>query len=101
MTEQNNENIQDFLENDDQVRGQNYVCLSFVSPEEVIQKKDFFMLQKYLRHLVEEKKIDLDEDYINTIDEKYNDFLYNREEKLEEEYNESNNFYLFYVYLAT
>ena len=35
----NSEEEEDFLEVDDQVRGQNYCCISFVSPEEVIKKK--------------------------------------------------------------
>ena len=35
----------DYLQQDSPIRGQNYVCLSFVSPEDVIQRKEisFFM----------------------------------------------------------
>jgi hypothetical protein len=39
---------EDFLDQDKPIRGQNYVCISFVSPEDVIQQKDIFMLDKYL-----------------------------------------------------
>ena len=37
------EQIEDFLESDDQIRGQNYVCLSFVSPENVLKNKNVFL----------------------------------------------------------
>ena len=30
---------EDFLEADDTIRGQNYVCLSFISPENVLKNK--------------------------------------------------------------
>ena len=33
---------QDFLESDKQIRGQNYVCLSFISPENVLKNKEIF-----------------------------------------------------------
>ena len=29
--------VEDFLEVDDPIAGQNYVCMSFVDPEEIIQ----------------------------------------------------------------
>ena len=33
---------EDFLEVDSKIPGQNYVCLSFVSPEKVLKKKGGF-----------------------------------------------------------
>ena len=33
---------EDYLEVDDRIPGQNYVCISFVSPEDVLQQKEFF-----------------------------------------------------------
>ena len=33
---------EDFLEVDDPIGGQNYVCLSFVDPDEIIQNKEAF-----------------------------------------------------------
>lgn len=38
----------DFLDEDKPIRGQNYVCLSFLSPEDVLQDKQVFVFQKYL-----------------------------------------------------
>jgi len=39
---------QNYLENDKEIRGQKYCCLSFVSPEEVIKKKEIYFFQKFL-----------------------------------------------------
>ena len=83
---------QDFLESDKQIRGQNYVCLSFISPENVLKNKEIFKMQSYLRHLVNEKKIDLDEEYINNLEDKYKDYLFNKEEHLEQEFYKQNDF---------
>jgi hypothetical protein len=78
---------EDFLESDPQIRGQNYCCLSFVSPEEVLDNKDVFFTGKFLE--VMSKKYDLDE---NSIQDKYKDFLYINQEKLESEFYEKNEF---------
>ena len=40
----------DFLEQDPPLRGQNYVCLSFVSPEDVIKKKEVFFFEEFMKH---------------------------------------------------
>lgn len=39
---------EDFLQEDPAIRGQNYVCMSFLSPEDVIMRKDTFMFSKFL-----------------------------------------------------
>ncbi len=38
----------DYLDEDADLRGQKYVCISFVSPEDVIKNKEAFMFSKYL-----------------------------------------------------
>ena len=38
----------DYLDEDKPIRGQNYVCLSFISPEDLIRNKEVFYLEKYL-----------------------------------------------------
>jgi hypothetical protein len=38
----------DYLDEDKAIRGQNYVCLSFVSPEDIIRNKEVYYLEKYL-----------------------------------------------------
>lgn len=40
---------EDYLEVDSPVPGQNYVCVSFVSPESVIKDKQVFMFNQYMR----------------------------------------------------
>lgn len=39
----------DYLDEDKQIRGQNYVCLSFISPEDVMKDKDAFFFNKYIK----------------------------------------------------
>lgn len=38
----------DYLEEDKPIRGQNYVCLSFLSPEDVIKNKEVYFFEKFL-----------------------------------------------------
>lgn len=40
--------VPDYLEQDDPIRGQNYVCLSFVCPEQFLASKDAFMASRFL-----------------------------------------------------
>tara|TARA_B100000242_G_C43054394_1_gene493069 strand:+ start:4961 stop:5650 length:690 start_codon:yes stop_codon:yes gene_type:complete len=78
---------EDFLESDPQIRGQNYCCLSFVSPEEVLNNKNVFFVHKFLKTIA--KSYDLDEE---SIENKYKDFMYINQEKLESEFYEKNEF---------
>ena len=45
-----NEIKEDFLEVDPKIPGQNFVCLSFVSPEKVLKQKEVFFTTKFLEH---------------------------------------------------
>jgi hypothetical protein len=38
----------DFLEEDQPIRGQNFACISFISPEDVIRNKNTYFFNKYL-----------------------------------------------------
>ena len=92
---QDNENIQeDFLEVDTKIPGQNYVCLSFVSPEKVLKQKEIFNVTKFLEFLFNDneigtvdvrdklmnKEINITYDEISKI---YGDWKYSRTEDLE------------------
>lgn len=46
--------VKDYLDNDPPVRGQNYACLSFLSPEEAIGTREGFAVGKFLSRLAEE-----------------------------------------------
>ena len=60
----NQEKPVDYLEPDEQIRGQNFVCLSFLSPEDVIRNKDSFFVQKFLDSYVAKLKIDSVESFL-------------------------------------
>ena len=81
------EKTEDFLEVDDPVRGQEFACLSFISPEKVIREKNLQYLHKFLKTIA--PTYDLDKD---SIIEKFKDFLYVNEENFEKEYNLENDF---------
>ena len=78
---------EDFLESDPQIRGQNYCFLSFVSPEEILNNKNVFFVHKFLKTIA--KNYDLDEE---SVENKYKDFMYINQEKLESEFYEKNEF---------
>jgi len=83
----NNDLKEDFLEVDQSIPGQNYACLSFVSPETVIKNKEVFYAHKFLKTIA--KNYDLDE---NSIEEKFKDFKYVNQDVLEKEFYEHNDF---------
>ena len=79
--------VEDFLEVDTPIGGQNYACLSFISPEKILKEKNLQFVHKFLKTIA--KNYDLDS---NTIVEKYKDFLYVNETQLQEEFNQENDF---------
>jgi len=94
---------EDFLEVDPKIPGQNYVCMSFVSPEKILKQKEVFMTSRFLHHLLTEDDLptkDLRTKLINnevkptyeTVFEAYEDWKYSRKEGLEMEFYEKNNF---------
>lgn len=94
---------EDFLEVDPKIPGQNFVCLSFVSPDKVLKQKEMHFTTKFLEHLFNSndqytndvrdkmmnKEITIDYDTIKTF---YEDWLYSRKDKLESEFYEKNEF---------
>jgi len=85
MTE--NEEKIDYLEVDDPIPGQNYVCLSFVSPDDLIDSKEAFKVSKFLQSICKEK----DMDFKSTM-EKYKDFCYKFSDNLQKDFDEQNDF---------
>ena len=78
---------EDYLEADKEIRGQNYVCLSFISPENVLKDKQLFYVHNFLKSICSEYNLDE-----SSIVEKYGDYMFNGEEKLNKEFSEKNNF---------
>lgn len=113
-----NQNIvEDFLEADAQVRGQNFVCLSFISPEKVLKNKEVFKVTKFLEFLFKDSNSVDSEGKVNpthvspaqiarenmlknpasityeAVSEMYEDWKYTRDEDLEALFAEKNDFH--------
>lgn len=74
------------LEDDPPINGQNWVCLSFVSPENVLKDKDAFIVAKFLQSHATAKGEDFDklyEDFVN--------FKYKHSDKIDEDYSKEHN----------
>lgn len=104
----------DMLDEDPPLRGQNYACLSFISPEDVIKKKEVFFLEMYMKNFSLEMRELFERlaerhpehaDSLKTIREKYDpvfdpdkfyeDYQYyvgNQSANLEKDYLEKNGF---------
>ncbi len=95
---------EDFLEVDPKIPGQNYVCMSFVSPENVIKQKELYFMTKFLQHFfydkslpsvdlrnkIQNKDVKLDYDGVKTI---FEDWKYAKSQELESEFFEKNDFH--------
>jgi len=79
MSDLINTQIEDHLDVDDPLPGQSYVCLSFISPENIIVNKDKFLLQEYLKS----KSLTYED---------YEDFVSQNQENLDNVFNKNNNF---------
>jgi len=77
----------DFLEVDEQIPGQNYVCMSFLSPEKIIKNREAFNCAKFLQSYCKDQKLKFEDVY-----EKYHDFTYKHEEQLQRDFDEKNDF---------
>jgi hypothetical protein len=77
----------DYLEVDSPIAGQNYVCMSFLSPEALIQNKETFKCAKFLQSYCKEEKLQFKDVY-----SKYSDFCYKYEDKLQRDFDEQNEF---------
>jgi hypothetical protein len=95
------ENKEDFLEVDSKIPGQNYVCLSFVSPEKILKQKEVYNVTKFLEFIFTDEDLfatnarermlnktqKIDYDSVKTL---YEDWKYTRTETLETEFHELN-----------
>tara|TARA_B100000902_G_C27172162_1_gene844408 strand:+ start:101 stop:916 length:816 start_codon:yes stop_codon:yes gene_type:complete len=77
----------DYLEVDEAIPGQNYVCLSFLSPETLMQNKEAFKCVKFLQSYCKDQKLKFEDVY-----SKYQDFTYKYEDKLQRDFDEQNEF---------
>lgn len=75
----------DFLEVDDPIGGQQFVCLSFVSPEDVIQNKEAFKTAKFLQSYAKDKGMKFEEVY-----EDYLGFQYKFQDEIQRDFDKEN-----------
>ena len=84
MSEINKQEEVDYLEVDKPIPGQNYVCLSFVSPEKVLENKSHFFIKEFIKSL----NNDFNQD---DIEKKYDDFIYQNKDSLQKAFDDQNN----------
>jgi hypothetical protein len=72
---------EDYLDVDKEIPGQNFCCISFVSPEKIYKKRDVFYTKKFIESL------GLND--IDNLDKKFDDFINIQEETLQREFQES------------
>ena len=77
----------DYLEVDEPIPGQNFVCLSFVSPESIIQSKESFKVAKFLQSYAKDKDLD-----VKKLMKEYDDFTYKYSDELQRDFDKENNF---------
>ena len=86
---------EDFLDVDVPIPGQNFCCLSFISPENVIADKNAYLTTHFLRFLIQNEdaynELKKNPDFQN-VKSKYDDFMYAHSEELDQKYNEENSF---------
>ncbi|MBD23707.1 MAG: hypothetical protein CMG46_01670 [Candidatus Marinimicrobia bacterium] len=78
-------NTVDFLNVDDRINGQEFVCISFLSPESVIKDKEGFVVAKFLQSY--SKTNDLD---FNDVYEQFSNFRYKYADDLDNDYTKEN-----------
>ena len=61
----------DLLDEDMQVAGQKFVCLSFVSPEKILKQRDLFVFSQFLKQYDLSKSLEKFTQFLNFISFKY------------------------------
>ena len=61
----------DLLEEDKPISGQKFVCVSFVSPENVLTQKNHFFFQEFLKHYDFTKSVQKFSQFLNFLSYKY------------------------------
>lgn len=82
-----NKPVEDFLRVDNPIPAQNFCCLSFISPEKILQKKEVFYTHRFLSDIAKEYNLEVD-----GLAEKYDDFVFNNRENIEKEFYQKNDF---------
>ena len=62
----------DLLEEDKPIAGQKFACISFVSPETILKKKELYFFEEFLKHWDFTKSTQKFTQFLNYISFKYN-----------------------------
>lgn len=62
----------DLLDEDKQIAGQKFACISFISPDNILKKKELFYFEKFLKDFDFSKSMEKYQQFINFISYKYN-----------------------------
>ena len=73
----------DYLEVDEHIPGQDWVCMSFVDPDDMIESKESFKVAKFLQSVCKDKDMDF-----KRVQEQYKDFTYKFQDELQRDYDE-------------
>ena len=73
----------DYLEVDKPIPGQNYTCISFISPDELIKQKELFLFNKFMNQRCGEYEQSIDDIVKKCSDELKNKVQRDLKEKLQ------------------
>ena len=62
----------DLLDEDKPIAGQKFTCVSFVSPENILKKKEAFFFEEFLKHWNYSQKLQEFTQFLNFLSHKYN-----------------------------
>jgi hypothetical protein len=71
ITEKENPKYIDLLDEDKPIAGQKFVCMSFLSPEKILKKKELFFFQKFVNQWDYSKSMEKFVAFLNFISQKY------------------------------
>ncbi len=71
-TQSNESKYIDLLDEDKAIAGQKFACVSFVSPENILKKKDTFFFEEFLKHWNYSQKLQEFTQFLNFLSHKYN-----------------------------
>src|SRR3972149_6841657 len=94
-----NEIDEDFLEVDQPIPSQNFCCMSFISPENIIKKKEIFYIKHFLLDLLTDDKkrdylLNLNQEKLTfqKINNMFEDFLITKEKQVSDDFDISVDF---------
>ena len=68
----NNANYVDVLDEDKPIAGQKFACISFLSPEKILKKKEMFFFSEFLKQWEMTKSLEKYSQFLNFVSYKYN-----------------------------